>query len=281
MIAFTKMHGLGNDFMVIDGTQQPISLKSQQISKLSNRHTGIGFDQCLIVAPSTIPNVDFFYRIFNANGQEVGQCGNGARCLARFIQAQRLSAKQKLCIQTLNTKMQLDLNDDNTVTVHFTQPNLAPELIPVQSTEQKIWYSLHIGQQRFEFHAINVGNPHAVLMGHDWTDQDVSTLGALLSSHPFFPEQSNIGFASIQSPSHLKLRVYERGCGETLACGSGAVAAAAVGHLYHNMNHDITVSLQGGDLQVCWPKLNGPIYLRGPATFVYKGTLHAEALCAS
>ncbi|MBP6917885.1 MAG: diaminopimelate epimerase [Legionellaceae bacterium] len=281
MISFTKMHGLGNDFMVVDATQHPLTLSPKQIAHLSNRHTGIGFDQCLIVETSTVPEVDFFYRIFNADGQEVGQCGNGARCLARFVQARGLSSKQELCIQTLKTKMYLTLHDDDTVTVHFAPPNLAPHLIPIQATQQETLYSLTIEEQTYSFHAINVGNPHAILLANHWTDADIATIGPQLSTHPCFPEQTNVGFLNILNPHHLQLRVYERGCGETLACGSGAVAAAAIGQLYHNMTHEIRVSLPGGDLQVSWPKRTGPLYLRGPATFVYDGNLGEDALCES
>lgn len=281
MISFTKMHGLGNDFMVIDATQHPLMLNPSQIAHLSHRHTGIGFDQCLIVEKSTISEVDFFYRIFNADGQEVGQCGNGARCLARFVQAQGLTSKLELCIQTCKTRMNLTLHDDNSVTVHFAQPNLAPLCIPIQTTQQEPLYSLTIGQHLYQFHAINVGNPHAILVAEHWTDSEITTIGQQLSIHPFFPEQTNVGFLSIINPQHLQLRVYERGCGETLACGSGAVAAAAIGHLYHNMTNKIIVSLPGGDLQVVWPEQSGPIYLRGPATFVYEGTIREDIVCGS
>lgn len=281
MIAFTKMHGLGNDFMVIDATQHPFLLTPTQIAYLSDRHTGVGFDQCLVVDKSRVSEVDFFYRIFNANGKEVGQCGNGARCLARFVQAKGLSTKSELCIQTSKTKMNLTLHDDDTVTVHFAPPNLTPHSIPIQSTQQKTLYCLTIGQHIYPFHAINVGNPHAILVAKQWTDADINTLGPALSTHDFFPEQTNVGFLKKLSPEHLQLRVYERGCGETLACGSGAVAAAAVGHLYHNMSNKITVSLPGGDLQVDWPERTGPIYLRGPATFVYEGQVLENSVCGS
>lgn len=272
------MHGLGNDFMIIDATQHALQLSPQQIAALSDRHTGIGFDQCLIVESSPEPEVDFFYRIFNADGQEVGQCGNGARCLARFVQARGLTSKKELCIQTLKTMLHLSLHDDATVTVHFAQPNLVPHLIPLATSQQASLYSLEIEQQSYQFHAISVGNPHAILVGEHWTDSAIAALGPKLSNHPFFPEQTNVGFLHILTPQHMQLRVYERGCGETRACGSGAVAAAAIGHLYYHMSNKITVSLPGGDLQIDWPNPAGPIFLRGPASFVYEGTVIERAL---
>ncbi|MGV3740293.1 MAG: diaminopimelate epimerase [Gammaproteobacteria bacterium] len=277
-LSFTKMHGLGNDFMVIDATRTPFLLSPQQICRLSNRHTGVGFDQCLIVEESTDPEIDFFYRIFNADGQEVGQCGNGARCLARFVYERGLTRKKNLRVKTKTTILNLQLHSDDSVTVQFTQPNLLPGIIPLKTTQQEIDYSLKIGQKTYTFHAISVGNPHAVLIVNDLETTDVANIGQKISTHSFFPEQTNVGFAQILNPTHMQLRVYERGCGETHACGSGAVAAAAVGHLYHNMNDQILVSLPGGELQIHWPNRAGPIYLRGPATFVYEGrTLLEEA----
>jgi diaminopimelate epimerase len=280
-LLFTKMHGLGNDFMVIDATERPFTLNSEQIVRLSHRHTGVGFDQCLVVEKSSAPDVDFFYRIFNANGQEVGQCGNGARCLGRFVQARKLTNKKTICVQTVTTKMQLILHDDHTVTVQFAKPNLSPTVIPIQSHQQQVAYNLTINQNTYRFHAINVGNPHAILIIDTWEDIDVANIGQQLSTHPFFPEQINVGFLKIITPNHIQLRVYERGCGETLACGSGAVAAAAIGHLFHHMHPTIQVSLPGGDVHIDWPDQSGPIYLRGPASFVYEGSIQEEILCGS
>ena len=279
-LSFTKMHGLGNDFMVIDATERPLQLSPQQIALLSNRHTGIGFDQCLVVEKSHTPKVDFIYRIFNADGQEVGQCGNGARCLARFVHARGLTTKKKLCIQTSKTILQITLHDDHTVTVHFSPPNLAPPLIPIQTTQQAEWYEINLGTQKYRLHAISVGNPHAILMvDAHLMDKDIATIGQKLSDHPFFPEQTNVGFVQILNHQHIQLRVYERGCGETLACGSGAVAAAAICNLYHKLAKNITVSLPGGDVQVFWPHHSQTIDLRGSATFVYEGTIMEDARC--
>lgn len=259
---FTKMHGLGNDFMVVDAVQQSITLTPERIATLAQRNTGVGFDQCLILEASNQPDVDFFYRIYNADGSEVGQCGNGARCLARFIQHYGFSHKKKITVATHTTRMSLQINDDDTVTVDLGHPHWS-------NTQ----HHLTIGNHSYDFHEINLGNPHAVLLSNDMTTAPVQTIGKQLSTHPFFPNQCNIGFMQILTPSHIQCRIYERGCGETRACGSGAVAAAAIGSLYHGLADEITVSLQGGDLLVHWPDKDGSIFLTGSATFVYQGVL--------
>lgn len=275
-IYFTKMHGLGNDFMVINNIQQNIKVEPQQIAALSRRDTGVGFDQCLLVEASQEPGIDFFYRIFNADGQEVGQCGNGARCLARFVQHYGLTHKRSISIATSTTRMQLQINLDNTVTVDMGKPKLEPTLIPIQALAQAPLYSLPLDNcGTVDVHAISVGNPHAVIPVPDLTQMNVQQLGQQISEHPFFPEQANAGFMQLITKQHIKLRVYERGCGETRACGSGAVAAVAIGRLYHHLAEKVTVSLPGGDLLVNWPALDGSIFLTGPATFVYEGTLCA------
>lgn len=273
-IKFTKMHGLGNDFIVIDGINQPINLTSQQIATMAQRHTGIGFDQCLLIEPSHQEGIDFNYRIFNADGQEVGQCGNGARCLALFAKYYRLTDKNHLIIATKTTKMKLHINSDQSVRVDMGIPQLAPQDIPLIAKHQSEEYALELSNNEIiKLHAISVGNPHAVLLVQDLQTAPVSTLGKQISLHPHFPEQVNVGFMQIINPRHVKLRVYERGCGETQACGSGAVAAAAVGCLYHQLDKHIKITLPGGDLLIDWPDFNGPICLTGPAVFVYEGTL--------
>lgn len=273
-IKFTKMHGLGNDFIVIDGINQAINLSKNDLLKLSNRYTGIGFDQCLLIEPSQSPEVDFTYRIFNADGQEVGQCGNGARCLARFAQHYGLTKKKELTVATQTTKMKLTINDDETVSVDMGVPKSNPSAIPFLAPKQSIYYELPLkDEQTVVIHTINVGNPHAVLVVNDLNSTLVDELGPQISLHPHFPEQTNAGFMHIIDSQHIQLRVYERGCGETNACGSGAVAAAAIGRLYYNLAERITVSLLGGDLMIDWPNKNEGISLTGPATFVYEGTL--------
>lgn len=273
-IQFTKMHGLGNDFMVIDAIHQKISLTRDQITHLSRRDIGVGFDQCLLIEPSNQPNVDFFYRIFNADGQEVAQCGNGARCLARFVRHYQLTDKRVITVATHTTRMQLQINADQTVTVDMGQPKLKPTDIPIQAATQKTLYAIPLeGKNSCEVHAISVGNPHAVLVVADLNSAAVDTLGKQISEHPLFPQQTNVGFMQIINSQHVQLRVYERGCGETRACGSGAVAAMAIGRLYHQLAEQVTVSLPGGDLQVNWTSMDDAILLTGPATFVYEGRL--------
>ncbi|CAM2858840.1 Diaminopimelate epimerase [Legionella steigerwaltii] len=271
-IKFTKMHGLGNDFMVIDGVNQQINLSPQQIITMAQRHTGIGFDQCLLIEPSVQDGIDFNYRIFNADGQEVGQCGNGARCLALFAKYYGLTDKNHLTVATRTTQMNLHINSDSSVSVDMGIPQLSPSDIPFIADQQSVEYSLELEQNKtVHFHALSVGNPHAVLVVENTDKAPVHTLGREISSHPRFPAQVNVGFMQIMNPNFIKLRVYERGCGETQACGSGAVAAAAIGRLYHQLAEQIKVTLPGGDLFIDWPALNEPIVLTGPAVFVYEG----------
>lgn len=273
---FTKMHGLGNDFIVINALHQSVHLTAEQIIKLSNRHTGIGFDQCLLIEAPAHKDVDFTYRIFNANGQEVGQCGNGARCLARFIHHYQLSSKPCLTVATTTSRMQLRINKDNSVTVFINPPLFEPADIPLTLPHQQIYYHLPLNHITYPVHALHVGNPHAVLLVEDVDKAPVEEIGPLLSNHPLFPEQANISFMQIIDAHHIRLRVYERGAGETQACGSGAVAAAAVAHLYHNLSDVIDVELPGGHLKVEWPNLSNPIQLTGAAEFVYEGNLCAN-----
>lgn len=267
------MHGLGNDFMVIDAIRQSVNLQTSDIIALANRHTGIGFDQCLLIEPGHGNDIDFFYRIFNADGQEVGQCGNGARCLARFVHHYGLTNKTHITVATKTTRMQLHINSDQSVTVDFGLPHLLPSKIPLQASHQEALYQLTLANGSVhKFHAVNVGNPHAITLVKNLKQTPVKSVGKAISEHAIFPEQVNAGFMQIMTPHHIKLRVYERGCGETQACGSGAVAAAAIGRLYHQLASMITVSLTGGDLLVEWPD-KGSLLLTGSATFVYEGAL--------
>lgn len=272
-IKFTKMHGLGNDFIVIDAVTQTVNFSPKQIRELSNRHTGIGFDQCLMIESSNIGDVDFIYKIYNANGQEVGQCGNGARCVARLIKHIGLSDKNKITIATKTSKMQLLINQDNSVTVNLGIPKFNPVDIPIQSEFKQSNYEVNLLDSNFNFHAISVGNPHAVIVVDDINNYPVASVGKALSEHNIFPEQANVGFMELVDADHIRLRVYERGCGETLACGSGAVAAAAIAHCFYKLDKKIIVSLPGGDLIIEWDGVNENIYLTGPATFVYEGYL--------
>lgn len=273
-LQFTKMHGLGNDFIVIDAINQAVDLNPETIARLADRKLGIGFDQCLIIEPSQQSGTDFLYRIFNANGQEVGQCGNGARCIARFIHHHALSLKNPLHVATKTSQLMLTVNPDQSVTVDFGKPHWDPAHIPLQARTQADQYFLPLPDQgSHPCYALSVGNPHAVTIVDDLSSINIQEMGEIISIHPHFPEQTNAGFMKIIDPSHIQLRVYERGCGETSACGSAAVAAAAVGRRFFHMSPKIMVDLPGGTLIVEWPSLDGSIQLTGPATFVYEGTL--------
>lgn len=274
-IKFTKMHGLGNDFIIIDAINQTVQLTSEQIAHWSDRRTGIGFDQCLLVEKSKTKETDFFYRIFNADGSEVGQCGNGARCLARFIRYYNLSNKPIVSVATSTTQMQLQINQDHTVTIDFGHPKFSPDEIPIDA-EKKADHDYCLtdaAHSTYRFHAVNVGNPHAVVRVDKVATIPVEKIGRFIGQHSVFPEQANVGFMEIITQNYIKLRVFERGSGETQACGSGAVAAAAVARLFYRLDAVITVELLGGALKVEWPTPEHSIELTGPATFVYEGII--------
>ncbi len=273
-LRFTKMHGLGNDFMVIDGINQSVNLSCQQIQSWSNRFTGVGFDQCLVIEKSTRQGIDFMYRIFNANGQEVGQCGNGARCLGLFVKHYNLSSKSEITIATTTTTMRLLLDDLNCVTVDFGPPQWQPDTIPLLAESVENCYALPLENQTSHLvHALSVGNPHAVTRVSNIAQADLNGLGARISTHPLFVEGCNAGFMEIIDASTIKLRVYERGCGETRACGSGAVAAAAVARKFYKAAPQIEVQLPGGRVFVHWPDNEQSIFLKGKAEFVYEATV--------
>lgn len=277
---FTKMHGLGNDFIVINCLSTPFNLSPQNIAALSRRDTGIGFDQCLVLEPSHIKDIDFFYRIFNASGSEVGQCGNGARCIARFIAHYNLSNKKIIKVATHTTQMTLYLNDDETVSVDMGKPKFTPEEIPFLSPTLTKSYPLRINNhEKIDIFIANIGNPHALIVVPDVMHCDINRLGPIISNHKDFPLETNVEFMQIINQNQIKLRVYERGAKETMACGSGAVAAAAIGILHLGLSNNVKVTLLGGELLVSWPDIHGSIFLQGPAIFVYEGHL-MENLCA-
>jgi len=274
MLKFTKMHGLGNDFMVIDGVNQSVSLSAEDIQQLSDRHTGVGFDQCLIASASSKPLVDFQYQIFNADGSAVGQCGNGARCLALFLQHHGLNNGNKMVVATQTTQMTLEILGD-LVQVDMGRPCFSPKDIPIEALNEQETYQLLMPNGSFQnIYTVNVGNPHAVILVDDIDSAPVESVGAYISQHDFFPEQANVGFMEIVNKQHIKLRVYERGCGETNACGSGAVGAAAVARKFLGLSDEIQVDLLGGSLSVLWPDLSESISLVGPGQFVYDGVLY-------
>lgn len=274
LINFTKMHGLGNDFMVIDGVRQKLQLTPNIIRQWADRHTGIGFDQLLLVEPAHTSSPDFFYRIFNADGTEVGQCGNGARCIALFLQDENLTSKNEITVGTLAGDLKLTLEKNNLVTVNMGVPNFDPTKIPFLTQSQMQTYKIILEQQTFEFCALSLGNPHAVILVDNIEQAPVEKIGALLSHHPSFPENANIGFMQIINPNQIGLRVYERGAGETLACGSGACAAVATGQTLNLLGKQVSVEQPGGIVTVTWESKTDPIYLTGPAVTTFRGTVN-------
>lgn len=276
-LQFSKMHGLGNDFMVIDGVRQnlpasDLPLPAERIRALANRHFGIGFDQLLVVQPAAAPGVDFRYRIFNADGSEVNQCGNGARCFARFVRDQGLTDKDSIRVETASGQMTLILTDDGQVTVDMGAPRWAPKDIPLNADEEADSYFIVSGKQAFEVGAVGLGNPHCVLLVENVDTAPVESVGPLLESHPDFPERVNVGFMQIVDRSHIRLRVFERGSGETLACGSGACAAVVVGQRRGFLDDTVQVDLPGGSLSIRYTGQGG-ILMTGPAAHVYDGRI--------
>ena len=272
-LEFTKMHGLGNDFMVVDAINQSVSLSAGQVRALANRHLGVGFDQLLLVEPASTPDVDFRYRIFNADGGEVGQCGNGARCFMRFVQEQGLADKQQVLVETASGPLQLTLENDGQVTVDMGMPRLEPAEIPFDAPAFARHYPLDVAGRHLEIAALSMGNPHAVLQVDDIETAPVRELGPAIECHPRFPERVNAGFMQIVDPATIRVRVYERGAGETLACGSGACAAMVAGRLWERLEPRVKVVLTGGELVVSWSGSGNPVLMTGPATTVYQGRI--------
>ena len=273
LLEFTKMHGLGNDFMVVDAINQSVSLSAGQVRALANRHLGVGFDQLLLVEPASTPDVDFRYRIFNADGGEVGQCGNGARCFMRFVQEQGLADKQQVLVETASGPLQLTLENDGQVTVDMGMPRLEPAEIPFDAPAFARHYPLDVAGRHLEIAALSMGNPHAVLQVDDIETAPVRELGPAIECHPRFPERVNAGFMQIVDPATICVRVYERGAGETLACGSGACAAMVAGRLWERLEPRVKVVLTGGELVVSWSGSGNPVLMTGPATTVYQGRI--------
>ncbi|OTP92569.1 diaminopimelate epimerase [Gilliamella apicola] len=268
---FSKMHGLGNDFMVIDAVTQNVHLSTEMIKRLADRYTGVGFDQLLIVEPPYAPDTDFHYRIFNADGSEVQQCGNGARCFARFVRLKGLTKKRTLKVSTMKGNIVLTVNDDETVRVNMGQPTFEPSKVPFKAIKEEKTYIIRAQEHTILCGVASMGNPHCVLQVDNVITAEVEKLGPLLESHERFPERANIGFMHIIDRNNINLRVFERGVGETQACGTGACAAVAVGINQGLLNSKVKVNLPGGKLVIEWQGANKPLYMTGPATHVYDG----------
>ena len=276
-IPFTKMHGLGNDFIVLDLVSNFVTLTPEQIRSLSDRRFGIGFDQLLQVEPPNEAEIDFNYRIFNMNGEEVEHCGNGARCFARFVKDKGLSDKNPLVVKTLNRILTLELAENGEVTVDVDRPVFSPLSIPFNNAEQSSVYTrtliINGVEQDIEFTALSMGNPHAVIIVENLDHTAVKDIGEALGKHTDFPEGVNVGFVQIESKNEIKLRVFERGAGETLACGTGACAAVAAGCLRGLLGDTVKVNLLGGQLTINWQQGYSPVLMTGPVKTVYEGTI--------
>lgn len=270
---FTKMHGLGNDFVVIDAINQDVSLSPEQIRFLADRHFGVGCDQLLLVERPTNPNVDFKYRIFNADGGEVEQCGNGARCFARFIHDKGLTQKDDIPVETNTGIIHLKIESGGDVTVNMGIPRFEPTEIPFEAEQRANQYQLQVDGQFWLIGAVSMGNPHAVLHVTNVDGANVEELGAAIESHLRFPNRVNVGFMEVIDRGHIRLRVFERGVGETLACGTGACAAAVIGQQQGLLDQQVTVALPGGKLQIYWAGEGEPVMMTGPASTVFEGQI--------
>jgi diaminopimelate epimerase len=269
MIYFTKMHGLGNDFALIDNIDGDVSLSADEIRKLSDRRFGIGFDQLLMVESASSKDADFRYVIFNADGSEVNQCGNGARCFALYIQKKNLSYKNPLSVETNAGIMVLTVNSDDSVRVEMGEPNFLPSKIPINVVKEDLEYIV----EGFKVGSLSIGNPHAVLILDDISD--INSTALTIQSSSYFPEGVNVGFMKILSKDEIQLRVVERGAGETLACGSGACAAVIYGIRLGLLNSKVKVRLNGGDAMVEYD--GKKVYLSGPGEFVYEGSINLRS----
>ena len=271
MIYFTKMQGLGNDFIVIDNIEGDVSLSTEEIRQLSDRHFGIGFDQLLMVESSTTKDIDFRYVIFNADGSEINQCGNGARCFALYLQKKDLTNKNTITVETNSGNLALTINQDKSVRVEMGEPNFVPSEIPFITQSQAIEYSLE-GQK---VGVLSIGNPHAVIILKDIDTEDIKDIGTKLQNSNYFPESVNVGFMQILDRNEINLRVIERGVGETLACGSGACAAVIHGIQLGLLEDKVKVNLKGGEAFVEY--YGDEVYLSGPGEFVYEGMVNLRS----
>ena len=273
-IRFTKMQGIGNDFIVIDGYSQSIQLSAAQIRQLADRHFGVGCDQLLLVEKPVNQAADFRYRIFNADGGEVEQCGNGARCFVRFVYEKKLTEKTLICVETANGLIYPKLEDNGLVTVNMGIPQFEPAKIPFITEAASLTYELNINHEKVEMSVVSMGNPHAVQIVADIDIAPVKTQGALIENHQSFPQRVNAGFMQILSTHEIRLRVFERGTGETLACGTGACAAAVAGIRLNKIQSPVTVLMQGGTLSIGWEGNSSPVMMTGPAESVFDGEIN-------
>lgn len=272
-LKFTKMQGIGNDFVVVDAYSAPVSLTTVQIRFLADRHFGVGCDQLLMVERPTLDDVDFRYRIFNADGGEVEQCGNGARCFVRFVHEKRLTDKAEIAVETASGIIYPRLEDNGQVTVNMGAPAFDPSQVPFIADAPALTYALDVAGQLVDISIASMGNPHAVQIVDDVETAPVAKQGPIIEAHPRFPQRVNAGFMQIVSPHAIKLRVYERGSGETLACGTGACAAVVTGIRLGLLQSPVKVTTRGGDLSISWSGGGSPVWMTGPAMTVFHGEI--------
>jgi len=272
-LKFTKMHGLGNDFVVLDALAHPISLSPEQLRRMADRHFGVGCDQILLVELPRLADTDFHYRIFNADGGEVEQCGNGARCFARYVRDHRLSAKSEIRVGTRSGVIVPRLEADGQVTVNMGVPDFEPARIPFAAAARALTYNLEASGRRVEISALSMGNPHAVQIVADIERAPVAEEGPLIEHHASFPQRVNAGYLQVVSRRRILLRVHERGAGETLSCGTGACAAVVAGIMRGLLDREVTVTTRGGDLGISWAGAGEPVMMTGPAVTVFEGEI--------
>jgi diaminopimelate epimerase len=274
MLKFSKMHGLGNDFIVIDAIQQNVQLSSEQIRFMADRHFGIGCDQLLLVEKASSQEVDFRYRIFNADGGEVSQCGNGARCFARYVRDHGLTSKETIAVETASGVIYPTIQEDGNVRVDMGKPSFEPGQVPFMAESEAVTYLIDVqGYDKVEIASVSMGNPHAVMLVDDVDTAAVEKIGPAMESHERFPERVNVGFMQLVNPETIRLRVFERGSGETTACGTGACAAVVTGIRRGLLARDVTVALPGGQLHISWPNDDGSVWMTGPAEHVFDGEI--------
>lgn len=273
ILKFTKMHGAGNDFVVIDGVRQKVELTPEQFRFLADRHFGVGCDQILLVEKAQLPEADFRYRIFNADGGEVEQCGNGARCFVRFVHEQQLTPKREIVVETYGGLIRPSLEADGRVTVNMGAPVFDPARIPFDGLGA-VSEPLEVDGETLEISAVSMGNPHAVQVVADVELAPVERLGPLIEHHPRFPKRVNAGFMQVKDRNHIRLRVYERGSGETLSCGTGACAAAVAGIRRGLLDSPVNVATHGGTLTIAWAGEGEPVLMTGPAITVFEGEIN-------
>lgn len=270
-LRFTKMHGIGNDFVMVDAISQKITITPERARKLADRHFGVGCDQVLVVEAPNKPEADFRYRIFNNDGSEVENCGNGARCFAIFVRQRQLTSKSEIVVETAAGLITLTVTDDNLVTVNMGVPILEPARIPFQAERYSIVYPLQLDTKIVEIGAVSMGNPHAVTLVDNVQSYPVAQLGPQIENHARFPNRVNAGFMQVVDRARIKLRVHERGAGETLACGTGACAAVVSGITRGLLDNTVTAELPGGELRITWEGPEKPVMMTGPATSVFHG----------